>query len=97
MRRFLMTGLAIVSALSLVQPALADRAPYPHEFNRNMGYCAPFLAQERLPNGDPVRPWINHLVHDLTAGDASFEGHKNVGGLYSARARDEVDQQCLRR
>jgi len=78
-------------------PALADRDPFPHDFHHNMGYCAPFLAQQRLPTGDPVRPFINHLVQDLTAGDASFEGQKNLGDLYSDRARSETDQQCVPR
>jgi len=78
-------------------PALADRDPFPHDFHHNMGYCAPFLAQQRLPTGDPVRPFINHLVRDLTAGDASFDGQKNLGDLYSDRARSETDQQCVPR
>ena len=97
MRRLWTALFMAMLALGLVQPALADRDPFPHEFHKNMGYCAPFLAQQRLPNGDQVRPFINHLVQDLTAGDASFEGSKNLGDLYSDRARDEEDQQCLAR
>lgn len=79
-----------------VPSASADREPFPHEFKHNMGYCAPYLAQERLPNGAPVRPFVNHLIRDLTAA-GSFEGQKNVGDLYSDRARDEQDRQCMAR
>jgi hypothetical protein len=86
-----------ILALGLVQPALADRDPYPHDFHKHMGYCAPFLAQERLPNGDHARPFINHTVQQLTKGDASFEGYKNLGDFYSDKAREEDDQQCLAR
>ena len=86
-----------VGMLVAAPPALADRDPFPHDFHHNMGYCAPFLAQQRLPTGDPVRPWINHVVQDLTAGDATFEGYENLGGLYSDRARSETDQQCVPR
>ena len=98
MRRYVLTGLVAVVALALSQPAGAERDDYPHEFKQNnMGYCAPYLAQQRLPNGDPVRPFVNHLIQDLTAGDSSFEGSKNLGDLYSDRARSEDDQQCLAR
>jgi hypothetical protein len=90
-------GAVVALALGAAQPASADRQPFPHEFHQNMGYCAPFLAQARLPNGDPVRPFINHLLQDLTAGDLTFEGQKNVGDLYSDRARSEEDQQCVAR
>lgn len=90
-------ALAVLAAGLLAMPAtVAAREPYPHEFHRNMGYCAPFLAQLRLPTGEPVRPWINHTLHDLTAAGA-FEGQKNVGDLYSDRARSETDTQCLAR
>lgn len=95
--RFGVAGVAIVLALGVVQPAWADRDPYPHEFHHNMGYCAPYLAQQRLPDGQAVRPWINHLVQGLTAGDAEFEGQKNLGDFYSDKARNEDDQLCLRR
>jgi hypothetical protein len=99
MHRLRMTTAAVVvaAALGIVGSAAADREPYPHEFHNNMGYCAPYLAQLDLPNGDAVRPFINHLIHDLTAGDATFEGQKNVGDLYSDRARSETDQQCVAR
>jgi hypothetical protein len=91
------TGVLTVLALGFVQPALADRDPYPHDFHQNMGYCAPFLAQQRLPNGDQVRPFINHIVQGLTKGDASFEGSENLGDFYSDKARETDDQQCLAR
>lgn len=87
-------GLAI---LLVGASPVAAREPYPHEFHHNMGYCAPYLAQLRLPDGAPVRPWINHLVHDLTMQFGSFEGQKNVGDLYSDRARSETDQTCVAR
>jgi hypothetical protein len=29
----------------------------------------------------PVRPWINHLFHDLTRQFGSFEGQENGGDL----------------
>ena len=45
----------------------------------------------------PVRPWINHLIHDLTTQFGSFEGQKNVGDLYSDRARSQTDQECVAR
>ena len=77
--------------------ASADRDPFPHDFHNNMGYCAPFLAQLELPSGEAVRPFINHLIHDLTAGQLSFEGQKNVGDLYSDRARSETDTACVAR
>lgn len=89
--------IVVLGAAVLAAPAaVAAREPYPHDFNRNMGYCAPFLAQLRLPTGDPVRPWINHTLHDLTSAGL-FEGQKNVGDLYSDRARSETDTQCLAR
>lgn len=98
MRQLAVAGaLLVLAALSVAPAAIADRDLYPHEFHHNMGYCAPFLAQQRLPNGDPVRPWINHLIQDLTAGDASFEGQRNLGDLYSDRARSETDHQCVPR
>jgi hypothetical protein len=98
MHRLRETAAAVaVAALVLAGSASADREPFPHEFHNNMGYCAPFLAQLDLPNGDPVRPFVNQLIHDLTQGDASFDGQKNVGDLYSDRARSETDRQCIAR
>ena len=94
--RATMAVVVVAAALTGVQTASADRDPYPHEFHKNMGYCAPYLAQLELPNGDAVRPWINHLIHDLTAAGV-FEGQKNVGDLYSDRARSDTDRQCLAR
>jgi hypothetical protein len=95
-RRLFVGGLVMTGVLAVGQTALAERDPYPHEFHRNMGYCAPYLAQLRSPNGDPVRPFINRAIHELTR-DGDFEGYKNVGGLYSARARSTDDQNCLPR
>jgi len=87
----------VVLGLTLAAPtAVAARDPYPHEFHHNMGYCAPYLAQLRLPDGQAVRPWINHLLQDLTSA-GTFEGQRNVGDLYSDRARSEDDQACLAR
>ena len=97
MRRTALAAVGGVLALAFASPAAADRDPYPHEFHNNMGYCAPFLAQQRLPNGDPVRPFINHVIQDATAGAASFEGSKNLGDFYNDKARNEEDQQCLAR
>ena len=96
LRRLAVAG-GVLAALGTASSAFADAPDYPHEFHHNMGYCAPFLARQRLPNGDPVRPFINHLIQDLTAGDGTFEGQKNLGDLYSDRARSEEDQQCLAR
>ena len=93
----LLTSLVIVAALLVAAAPVGAREPYPHEFNRNMGYCAPYLAQLRLPDGSPVRPWINHLIRDLTQEFGSFEGQKNVGDLYSDRARSETDTSCIAR
>jgi hypothetical protein len=95
--RTLLCSTAVIGALAIVQPVFAVREEHPHEFHRNMGYCAPFLAQQRLPDGSPVRPFVNHIIHDLTAGDGTFEGQKNVGDLYSDRARSETDTNCLAR
>ncbi len=97
MRRRLLIITAAVAALSAAASPVAAREPFPHEFHHNMGYCAPYLAQLRLPDGSPVRPWINHLIHDLTTEFGSFEGQKNVGDLYSDRARSETDQTCVAR
>ncbi len=98
MHRSIVTAATTLAAFTAsIAPAYADRQCFPHEFHHNMGYCAPFLAQQRLPSGDPVRPWINHLIQDLTAGDASFEGQRNLGDLYSDRARSETDHQCVPR
>ena len=97
MRRRLVIITAAVAALSAAASPVAAREPFPHEFHHNMGYCAPYLAQLRLPDGSPVRPWINHLIHDLTTEFGSFEGQKNVGDLYSDRARSETDQTCVAR
>jgi hypothetical protein len=98
MRRIALGVVLAAFALASVEPALADRDPYPHDFKQNnMGYCAPYLAQQRLPNGDPVRPFVNHIIQDATAGDASFEGSKNLGDFYNDKAQSETDQQCLAR
>lgn len=91
-----LVGLALTAGLLAMPAAASAREPYPHEFHHNMGYCAPFLAQQRLPDGTQVRPWINHLLHDLTA-NGTFEGQKNVGDLYSDRARSDTDTNCLAR
>jgi hypothetical protein len=87
---------AFATAAVIVQGAIADRAAYPHEFKQNnMGYCAPYLAQLELPNGERVRPFLNHLLQDLTA--MGFEGQKNLGDFYSDKARSETDEQCIDR
>lgn len=96
MRRILLPVTLVAGAL-VVPAAATGREPYPHEFHQNMGYCAPFLAQQRLPDRSAVRPWINHLLHDFTAGDLTFEGQTNVGDLYSDRARSDTDTQCVAR
>jgi hypothetical protein len=96
-RRRLISPVIMLAVLLLAAPPVAAREPYPHEFHHNMGYCAPYLAQLRLPDGSPVRPWINHLIQDLTQEFGSFEGQKNVGDLYSDRARSETDQTCVAR
>lgn len=95
-RAIVTTGVAAV-ALAASAPAAADRDPFPHDFHRNMGYCAPYLAQQRLPDGSPVRPFVNRTIHDLTAGGLEFEGQRNVGDLYSDRARSETDSTCAPR
>ena len=98
MRRAILTaGTALAASAALAAPAFADRPPFPHDFHHNMGYCAPFLAQLRLPGGSPVRPFINHVIQDLTSGGQTFEAQKNVGDLYSDRARSETDTTCLPR
>lgn len=89
-------ALALTAGLVAVSPAAADRSPFPHSFHHNMGYCAPYLAALDLPDGSPVRPFINHTLRDLTSG-GTFEGQRNVGDVYSDRARSDVDQQCLPR
>lgn len=94
-RRFL--ALLVIGASLLAAPsAVTARDPFPHEFRHNMGYCAPYLAQLRQPDGSAVRPFINHTIHDLTR-EGAFLGQKNVGDLYSDRARSEEDQNCLPR
>ncbi len=95
--RRLIAPTIVLGALLVGAPTVVAREPFPHEFHHNMGYCAPYLAQLRLPDGSPVRPWINHLIHDLTTQFGSFEGQKNVGDLYSDRARSETDQNCVAR
>jgi hypothetical protein len=95
-RRLTTVGVVLVASLSAAPTAFADRDPYPHEFHHNMGYCAPYLAQVLTPSGERARPWINHLLRDLTRG-GEFEGQRNVGDLYSDRARDEQDQNCVAR
>ena len=98
MRRTILTaGATVAASAALAAPALAEREPFPHDFHHNMGYCAPFLAQLRLPDGSPVRPFINHVIQDLTSGGQTFEGQKNVGDLYSDRARSETDMTCAPR
>jgi hypothetical protein len=87
----------MLGAILVAAPTVAAREPYPHEFHHNMGYCAPYLAQLRLPDGSPVRPWINHTIHDLIQQFGSFEGQTTVGDLYSDRARSETDQACVAR
>ncbi len=95
MPKRLVLALILVAGLSAAAAPAGAREPFPHEFHHNMGYCAPYLAQLRLPDGSPVRPWINHLIHDLTSEFGSFEGQKNVGDLYSDRARSVTDQNCV--
>jgi hypothetical protein len=95
-RRLAAASAGLLAALALAAPALADRDPYPHEFvQNNMGYCAPYLAQLELPNGEHVRPFLNDLLRDLTA--QGFEGQQNLGDFYSDKARSETDQQCINR
>ena len=95
-QRAAIAAATFVAALGLVQGAAADRGPYPHEFlQNNMGYCAPYLAQLDLGNGEAVRPFLNHLLQDLTA--MGFEGQKNLGDFYSDKARSETDVQCINR
>ena len=96
MRHRLPAALLFAALVLAVPGAAAAREPFPHEFHRNMGYCAPFLAQLRLPDGSAVRPFINHTIHDLTR-DGPFLGQTNVGDLYSDRARSEEDMNCLPR
>lgn len=97
MRNATLTAAATLgAAIALATPALASREPFPHDFHHNMGYCAPYLAQLQLPDGSPVRPFINHVIQDLTTGQ-TFEGQKNVGDLYSDRARSETDMTCVPR
>ena len=55
----------------------------------NMGYCAPLLGG----GGLGVRPVINRLL--VTQGE--LFGYRNPGELYSARASDSTDRQCLQR
>ena len=97
MSKTLLTGAALAVAIAVTSAPAEARDPYPHEFHNNMGYCAPFLAQQRLPDGTAVRPWINNLIQQLTRGDATFEGQENLGDLYSDRARSETDTNCLAR
>lgn len=98
MRRIIfIAGATLAASAALAATALADREPFPHDFHNNMGYCAPFLAQLRLPDGSPVRPFINHVIQDLTSGGQTFEGQRNVGDLYSDRARSETDTTCVPR
>lgn len=96
-RRLLIAPFAVWALLLSAPGGAVGREVFPHEFkHNNMGYCAPYLAQLRLRDGSAVRPWINHLVRDLTAAGL-FEGQKNIGDLYSDRARSETDQECLPR
>lgn len=95
-RRTVAACAAVGAALCGSQSSMADRGAFPHEFlQNNMGYCAPYLAQLDLPNGDPVRPFLNDLLRTLTA--TGFEGPKNLGDFYSDKARSETDQQCINR
>ncbi len=94
--RFVAGSAALLAASVVAAPAFADRDPYPHDFKQNnMGYCAPYLAQLELPTGEHVRPFLNHLLQDLTA--QGFEGEKNLGDFYSDKARSDTDQQCIDR
>ena len=98
--RKLTSGVAVLTVAVAVFAggAWADRDPFPHEFKQNnMGYCAPYLAQLTLPDGTRVRPFINHTLQDATAGDASFEGSKNLGDFYNDKAQSTTDTQCLAR
>jgi hypothetical protein len=99
MRRALLAVAVTGGCLFAGPAAQAERSPYPHEFTQNnMGYCAPFLAQLRTPwDGSPVRPFINHTVQEATKGDGTFDGQRNLGDLYSDRARSETDRLCLPR
>lgn len=98
--RALIAALVVVGALAVAGTAAAEsnNGPYPHDFKQNnMGYCAPYLAQSRLPDGSPVRPWINHIVQDLTAGDQSWLGYDNLGDFASSKAQSTTDTQCIQR
>ncbi len=99
MRRLTSTVVALaVGTLAFAGGAWADRDPFPHEFKQNnMGYCAPYLAQLTLPDGSRVRPFINHVIQDATAGNLSFEGSKNLGDFYNDKAQSTTDTQCLAR
>jgi hypothetical protein len=97
MRRTIATAFAALAvSATWTSVAAADRQPYPHDFNHNMGYCAPYLAQLTTPQGERVRPFINHLLQDLTQ-SGTFEGQRNVGDLYGDRARSETDLACVAR
>lgn len=96
MRHRVPVAFVFATCLLAVPVSAAAREPFPHEFHRNMGYCAPYLAQLRLPDGSAVRPFINHTIRDLTS-DGPFLGQTNVGDLYSDRARSEEDRNCLPR
>jgi hypothetical protein len=87
----------VAAAFAFPANAAADRGPYPHDFNQNMGYCAPYLAQLRLPDGSPVRPFINHTVQNLTQGDQTWLGFENFGDFAGAKAHSTTDTQCLQR
>lgn len=98
--RALVAAGVVTASLGMAGVAAADSShgPYPHDFTQNnMGYCAPYLAQLELPDGSPVRPWINHTVQDLTAGDQSWLGYDNVGDFASSKAQSTTDTQCIQR
>ncbi len=96
--RALIAASVVVGALSVVGTAAADSNPYPHDFmQNNMGYCAPYLAHLTLPDGSPVRPFINHTVQALTAGDQSWLGYDNYGDFASSKAQSTTDTQCIQR
>ena len=99
-RRAIVAAFAAATALSAAGAARAEsnNGPYPHEFKQNnMGYCAPYLATLRLPDGSPVRPFINHTVQEMTAGDKSWLGWDNFGDFVKSKAQSTDDTQCLQR
>lgn len=90
-------AVAAAVGLACAPAAQAERADYPHAFTQNnMGYCAPYLAQQRTPwDGSPVRPWINHTVQDLIEQYGAFRGYTTLGALYADKARSQDDRACI--